>query len=322
MRRADEVGRGAASALAAAISLNGCGGGMLGGPPAGSPPSDANCASIVEPLVREVPEVLVLVDHAAPASLTAVLAEVVSATTARVAWGLEVFGDPNGSCNLGEGVVVTPGSDKAGAIVAALDGLGGGASGPGPSPVRAAEADAASYLAGRGDESPKYILLASDGSPSCLPGSADLGADDSAGAAAEIGAAMTAGTPTFVVGPTAPAPHADATLAAMATAGGEPPSDGTLYFSPATAADLEAAFETRVAAACAFTLGAPPNNNVSTDYIDIFADGARIPKDTGHSEGWDYIDATHQAIQIYGSTCDAINSGSVMKLTATYACLL
>src|SRR5262249_59484586 len=56
----------------------------------------------------------------------------------------------------------------------------------------------ATYLSGRTDNARKFILLATDGLPTCS--SAGAGGDDSTAAIAAVGAANTAGFPTFVVG--------------------------------------------------------------------------------------------------------------------------
>jgi len=40
-------------------------------------------------------------------------------------------------------------------------------------------------------------------------------------------------------------------------------------------------------------------------------DGAGIVRDPDHQNGWDYTDANHQTIEIFGPTCAAITAGTV-----------
>ena len=60
---------------------------------------------------------------------------------------------------------------------------------------------------------------------------------------------------------------------------------------------------------CTFALPQAPNSMTSDDFIDVYADGVQIPRDTTNMNGWNYTDAPHTSIQIYGSTCAAIVGG-------------
>jgi hypothetical protein len=320
------------AALAAALALGGCGGGSLGGPPAvtgaagaGGVPGVMYCAAVNTPIVHTLPEILLVLERAVPASVTSAISTLVSATDSQVVWGLELFGDPSTGCDVVDGIVVPPGPNQAGAIEMELAGLGSGTNAgtslP-PSPVRAAEAAGAAYLASRTDASPKYLMLVTNGQPTCPAASTDAGADPLNDAVTAVAAARDAGTPTFVVGPDPPAVAATA-LAALAIAGGMMPTDGTPCYTPRTIGALEIAVgsSVRPTVACAFTLS-PPTNLVSNEYIDVFVDGTLIPKDATHNNGWDYVDPSLTGIEIYGATCDAILGGSVMTLAVRYRCTL
>ena len=254
--------------------------------------------------------------------------QVVSATQTNVNWGLKFFAD-DASCSVGAGVAVGVGASKAAQIAAAIaartNGIGGVAMGS-QTPTRAGVAQGAAYLGGLNDMAPKYIVLATDGLPNCAA-TGDQTLDDSGPAVAAVAAAHAAHIPVFVIGvSTAGLGSVDTTLAMMANAGGLPRSGSPTYYPVSSADELSAALNTLVGvvASCNFALGAAPNNNTSTDYIDIFGDGTKIPRDTGTppTNGWDYTDASHTAVQIYGPTCTEIMSGRITNVTVTFRCIV
>jgi hypothetical protein len=208
----------------------------------------------------------------------------------------------------------------------------GGVVGYNGTPTRAAETGAATYLGTLTDSSPKFILLATDGLPTC--GTSGAGGtfggmmgpqtDDSAGAPPAIAAANTAGFKTFVVG-IATTGLGDTTLSNMANAGGLARSVTPSYYPVASADELAAAIRTLigVAATCTFQIGPPPTDDGSTslDKIDVFGDGKPIARDTTHTDGYDYTDATKQQIQVYGPRCQDITSGVIVEVSVTFACI-
>ena len=159
------------------------------------------------------------------AQLTSALDNVVAGTSTNVNWGMKVFAESNSSCGVGNGVQVPVGPDNTGPVLAAIAGwtsASGGVQSGSESPMRLAENAATNYLSVLVDRNPKYILLATDGLPNCAPGGAAPTTDDAAGAIAAVQAAFDLGFPTFVVGAALPGLTADATLNAMANAGGLP----------------------------------------------------------------------------------------------------
>ena len=144
-------------------------------------------------------------------------------------------------------------------------------------PTRNAANGATGYMQSLTDANPKFILLATDGAPTC-PEAGTTNA--SPGAIAAVEAAKTAGFPTFVVGiATANSAAADATLSGMATAGGLARAATPTYYPVTNADDLAAAIRTLVgvAATCTFQVGPTPTDDGSTalDKIDVFGDGVR-----------------------------------------------
>ena len=50
-----------------------------------------------------------------------------------------------------------------------------------------------------------------------------------------------------------------------------------------------------------------------------FAGGDLIPRDVGHTRGWDYDPATN-TITFYGSECTAVMSGAVTDIDVDFGC--
>ena len=50
--------------------------------------------------------------------------------------------------------------------------------------------------------------------------------------------------------------------------------------------------------------------------------GLEIPRDTSHTNGWDLVDSSATAIQIYGPVCDDIESGKVTSVSIVFRCLI
>jgi len=320
--------------------------------PASTP--DANCGARNKAAMKVAPDILIVLDRSGSmdndvmdkscvdggfgigmcganskwALITPAINQVVGETDTDVHWGLKFFPDNNQACNVGPGVAVAVGPGNAGAIATAIMGATnpmGGVMGFNGTPTRAAEAGATMYLQGLTDTSPKFILLATDGLPTCGAGGAQ--GDDSAAAITAVGAAQTAGYPTFVVGiATGGMGSADTTLSSMATAGGLPRTATPSYYPVTSAADLSAAIRTLigVASTCTFQIGPAPTDDGSTDLgmINVFGDGSEITRDMTHTNGYDYTDATKNSIQVYGPLCDQIMTGAIHDVTVTFRCIV
>jgi hypothetical protein len=76
------------------------------------------------------------------------------------------------------------------------------------------------------------------------------------------------------------------------------------------------------AGAYTYPIGPPPDPNLTWDAIDLFLGNTRLPRDSGRTNGWDYVDATHQAIEIFGPACDAIAAGTAGSVSVEFLCLL
>ena len=144
-------------------------------------------------------------------------------TGGSVLWGLKSY-PTTPKCAVGAAPEVEIGASS-GPVIAAID-----AAAPLPgngTPTAAGVKAATATLRSRATPNPKYILLATDGQPTCT---VENGPRDSIAA---IAAARAAGLPTFVVGIATAGTAADATLDAMAEAGGLARAADPRYF-PAT----------------------------------------------------------------------------------------
>jgi len=267
------------------------------------------------------------------AKVTPAIAQVISETDTDVNWGLKFFpqtmaGAGADACAVNNVADVPIAAGNATAIQTAIMGStqanGGVVTGYNGTPTRNAANGAVGYMQSLTDANPKFILLATDGAPTC-PEAGTTNA--SPGAIAAVAAANAAGFQTFVVGiATANSADADATLSSMATAGGLPRAATPPYYPVTNADDLAAAIRTLVgvAATCTFQVGPTPTDDGSTslDKIDVFGDGAPIGRDTTHTNGYDYKDASKQQIEVHGPLCDQIKSGAIKDVTVTFRCII
>ena len=311
--------------------------------------SGLTCASVSQGAAAVPPDVLIVLDASGSmnddvtntacnggcgagskwAQMVPAINQVVANTEMNVNWGLKFFAD-DAACTVGANAAVPIGPNRAAMIASAITGRtsgNGGVANGSRTPTRSGVTQGASYLAGVADMAKKYIVLATDGLPNC-PASGNTGNDDSAGAVAAVQAAHDMGIPVFVVGIATAGTvtngvNADQTLSMMATAGGLARNATPSYYSVASTADFVTALEALVGqtASCSFVIGPAPNDMTSDNYIDVFGDASPIPPDPNRVNGWDYSNAAHTAIEIYGPTCDAIMAGTIKKVTVTFRCI-
>jgi len=248
--------------------------------------------------------------------VTTAINQVVAATPSAW-WGLKFFADSttDTNCGMAAGAAVMPAANSAAAIATAM------MTRPSSStPTRAAVAAAGQYLRGLNDMNQRFIILATDGLPTCGTMVPDGGAgrpnfmtpDPGAEAAVADEAAM--GTKTFVIGiATTNDQTATTTLMNMAANG----MTGQPYFPVASTADLVTALGAIQGAAksCIFPLGRVPPN---PDNIRVDGDGVKIPKDTTNTNGWNYTNT--MTIQLYGQACDDYVKDTVKTVSVILGC--
>jgi hypothetical protein len=226
---------------------------------------------------------------------------------ASVDWGLYFFEPTSGIGGFCGALPTTPdvpcGMGTASQIVSAINGT----SPSGGTPTAEAIDAAVKYFQGTNNGNTHYILVATDGEPSCND------------PVQSITAAANAGIKTIVVG--IGASGADATLTNMANAGGMPnmTAGQKPYYQVNNTTDLVNALNkiTGQIVSCTYPLQmAPPNPN----YVEIDDNnGKPIPRDTTHMNGWDF-GAGNLSITFYGPACDNLQNGVTTSISAVFGC--
>ncbi len=231
-----------------------------------------------------------------------------------IEWGLMLFAVDD-QCRGPDKPDVAVGMKQGLAIANALDATSPG----GRTPTVAALNAAVAYFKTVNDNHPHYILLATDGEPNCKSDDPFGNEDDSSGAVLAVENAANEGIHTFVVG-IGGNTGADATLTLMAKVGYEP--NNTIgekpYYSVDTTSDLLDVLD-KIAGqivSCSYALDKPP---VNPEFVIVKSNGATIPHDKTHSNGWDF-GAGDLSITLYGQPCAAIQSGLVTSMQAIFGC--
>jgi len=258
---------------------------------------------------------------------TAALNQVLGQTDMTVNWGLKLFGTSS-ACTVSNNTENPVMPNNAMAIQTRIGMTTTGSS----TPTRAGIQVATTYLAGLTDPNPKFILVATDGSPNCpanCSGNTCMTTPNPAEEQAVVDAITAAagmGIRTFVVGiATASDPDADMTLTNMANAGGVPRMGTPSYYPVASQADLVTALGqiVTVAASCIFPVPTPPTTDGTTSKgdIQVKGDNTTIPP-LDPNNGWTYTDAAMSSIELHGSACDMVKAGTIMTVTIVFNCHL
>jgi len=253
--------------------------------------------------------------------------EVVTATDSSVSWGLKVFPESTGNeCQASSvtstiPVPIAPANAKAvtDAVTAIVDEGDG-------TPTGSAINAAVAYLETLTDPNPKFILLATDGEPSCADITNSPGTNSGAArtyAVTAIQNAAAAGFKTIVVGVATTKDTAKQALNDMAVAGQMPRADNnplaTKFYLATTKDELVASLQaiTGEVASCVFDLTAVPP---APDNIAVHVNDTKAPHDPTKADGWDYTDSTLKQIQIYGSWCDQIKAANANTVNFVFGC--
>jgi len=189
-------------------------------------------------------------------------------------------------------------------------------------PTRAAVSAAAAHLASLDDGNPKRILLLTDGTPNCPATGPDSAADDSTATVQAIADARAGGVSTAVVGIATAGGPAEASLNAMAAAGGVARTGVAPAFYPVSNIDeLKSALTPLIATPADCVLPLPPRpNSVAPPDIGLRANGVAIPFDARHQNGWDWGDASATSVRLYGAVCDDFLAGRIQTVTIEVYC--
>jgi hypothetical protein len=245
--------------------------------------------------------------------MTAAINQVVSQTETAIHWGLK-YSPTDEFCTVSDGTAVPVAATNAALInTSILNTMPGGRT-----PTRVAVQNGVTYLAALPDGNPKYILLATDGEPNCLDPGAGMSVPDDAGSIQAVAAAAAQGIPTFVIGIATSGDQSNVTLSQMAIAGLRPRAADPRYFPVNNKDDLVTTL-TAIGgeiATCSFALAARPPDPTN---IAVIVDGARLMKDPGHSDGWDF-GGGDSSIQLFGGWCDKAKAGMIMDVRAIFGC--
>jgi von Willebrand factor type A domain len=254
------------------------------------------------------------------------LSEVITQTSSTIPWGMKTFPENGATCSPN---IVTPTIDvplapmNGPALIAAIAAATPNGNG---TPTGAAVDAAVAYLQGLADGNPKYIVLATDGAPTCngtvgtLGNNANLARTD---AATAVGAAALLGIHTFVIGVATTSAADTTTLNALATAGLEPRVDpdpaAPKFYLASTQAELVSSLTaiTGAISSCVFPLNVAPPDPTN---IAVKVSGVKAPQDVTHQDGWDYTDATQMSVTVYGSWCNMVQTSASNMVQIVYGC--
>jgi hypothetical protein len=288
-------------------------------------PSGALCGDTRHTLAKTPAEVMLVLDRSGSmAELTIppstrwddATAAVNGALAAnpQLAWGIKLFPTGDTVCGLSPNVEVPAQFGTPAAIARVIDRAGPPKDKLGQgTPTDKVIKVVAGHLKAVTAPLPKYIILVTDGVPSCA---ANL-ADDPGTTITAIKDAAAAGIPTFVIG----VGYDDqglGTLDQMAVAGGKPRTGMPKFYPAANRAELDDALAaiTLAITTCVFPLAIPP---LDPEFVGVTVDGQLIPRDPAHAEGWDYLGGG-MGVQIFGSACTDLKNGTAMSVGIHYGC--
>jgi len=317
------------------------GGGAGGGSMPGTPPSTGNNCGVKRIDLQSGPSDLLLVLDRSRSMLEDVMgrdsgtmgpskwSEVVGAldpvvmqTQGKVSWGLKLF-PVRDLCGVPDGATVPIAANNYGAVMGAIRSNDPGVGSAGATPTRVAVEKATEVLKASSSPHSKYLVLATDGLPNCIPGSSSGGGmawanSDAAGAISAVAAAAAAGFPTFVVGIATTGTNANDTLNMMAVSGGRPRSDAIKYYPVASRDELVTALQsiTGMIASCTFPLDSLPP---VPDNVAVEIDGQRVARDPAQMNGWNY-GPDNRSVILYGAPCDNLKAGRSKNVQILYGC--
>ena len=168
-------------------------------------------------------------------------------------------------------------------------------------------------------ERANFVVLVTDGLPTCPNGNGLPNAQDDALALLAVQTLFSHDVGTFVIGLGENLNNSNpGLLNDMADAGGHPRAGADKYYPANNQADLEAAFRdiAKVVMSCHLDLAVVPEE---PDFLWVYFDGQPIPRDRAHISGFDY-DETNNRIDFYGEYCDQLKNGEVISVEVKMGC--
>ena len=248
------------------------------------------------------------------------LNQVIGQTDAQIKWGLKTF--PEGDvayCTVTDTIDVQIAASNAAAVTAAITRTTPKGNGTPTGDAMKAAVKYLKSLDAAGDTDQKYVLLATDGEPSCVGGSETSQDTARPYAVQAVTDAATAGYHTFVIGVSTTKTNARQALNDMAVAGLEARPDpnplATKFYLANTQSELVAAMSaiTGVVVDCRFSLSNPPPTG--EQHVGVRLGGEVVPADN-----WDFAAGDRQTIEVTGEWCDRIKSGQADAVRIVFGC--
>ena len=304
--------------------MTGTGGGRSTGidPGGGSP---ATCQKIDFDIQKKPATVFLVQDRSgsmknAPAGqtqtkwslTTAAMIQAITQTDSSINWGLKTFPEGTSDCAVTGAIDVQVAAMNATTVVGAINATTPDGNG---TPTGEAVRQGILYMDGLQVNGDKYMVLSTDGDPTCgSPSPIEY-------VVSQLQMGVTKGIRTFVIG-IGTSSSSGPNLTMMAVAGGIPrqvvnPLD-TKYYLANSQQELSAALAaiTGQVISCTFALPNPPP---LANGVHVVVNGTEIYIDPNHSNGWDYTDTAYSGLQIFGPQCDVIKAGSA-QVHITYDC--
>jgi hypothetical protein len=245
--------------------------------------------------------------------------QVIQATDATISWGLKVFPEGDGDECVATGVTnridVELTAMNAAKVTGAISMTMPEGNG---TPTGDAIAQGFKYLQSLTDANPKYMLLATDGEPSC-PKPSDSARPH---AVQSISMAAAAGVHTFVLGVATTKKSATSILNDMAIAGLEPRDDdpnplASRFYLANSRDQLVTALQliTGQISGCTFSWDEPPP---VPENIAVKVGGVKAPHDP--KDGWEYSSSDHTGVEVRGSWCEKIKTTASNRVEIVFGC--
>ncbi len=228
-------------------------------------------------------------------------------TTNQVYWGLKLFPAVGMGCDVPEGIEVNPAIGNVDAMFRTIHMSLPSAAPPG-TPLGQGVRAATRYLTSLHIRNPEFLVVATDGQPTCPD--VTQGGKDSVAALQD---AAKSGISTFVLGVAEAGTAESQVLSDLATAGGVPSDGATKYFSASTQNNLLAVLEgiTKRITKCVFVLDvAPP----SPKDVGVYVDGRRLG-----AQDWVYS-GNNLSVEIKGATCEQLKAGTASRVEMILGC--
>ncbi len=338
-------GGGAGGGIAGAGGPSGVGGGASGAGGVAGTGGQTNCGVRTFSATGRPADVLVLLDRSAsmqdnllgntptgPSDPTKwqqvipALTDVIAANNGIVSWGLKSFpedGDECGNSTVTTQIDVPVAPANAAVVSTAIAALTPNGNG---TPTSAAFGVARSYLETITSANPRYVLLVTDGIPTCSgpAGALIKGTAEAAAAAVKaVSEAAAAGTHTFVIGVATNTSTTIDTLNRLAIAGGEPRRNvnplATRFHQALTRDELLAALRTVTGSviSCSFPLASAPPAPAN---VSVTLGINSIPYDPSSTNGWNYTSSANTEIRLSGAWCDTVRTAGPDHVQITVGC--